>query len=86
MNHRITRWEWLPLVITIALFVAVEYVTYIEGSKLWADMAGVIYVLAAPGVYRLSRRLVSSRLRPANVGAETGDLIRPRRAPTSIQE
>lgn len=45
--------QWLPLLATGVLFVAVVYAAYAAASSTWADLAGLVYLLASPAVYRV---------------------------------
>lgn len=53
MRGRLGYRLWLPFALTVALWIALVFATAALISDTWADLAGLLYLLASPLVYRL---------------------------------
>lgn len=53
MRGRVDVRTWLPLVVTVAAWVLVVYVTARLVTDTWADLVGLLFLVASPFLYRL---------------------------------
>lgn len=43
---------WLPVVVTVAVWIALIFAIAALVSKMWADLIGLFYLMASPFIYR----------------------------------
>lgn len=54
--------EWLPVVATVSLFLLIVFATDAVASRTWADLVGLLYLVASPFLYRSLRSAVSESM------------------------
>ena len=67
-----------PFLGTLALFLLVSFGIDAVASTTWADLGGLVFLMASPAVFRGLKRLVPSELRWADLG------LRPERVPEVV--
>lgn len=43
---------WLPIVVTVSVWILMVFAVAAAVSKTWADLSGLLYLMASPFVYR----------------------------------
>lgn len=64
MRGRLGYRLWLPFALTATLWISLVFAVAALVSDTWADLAGLLYLLASPLVYRLFAWLVREDREP----------------------
>lgn len=43
---------WLPIIVTVIVWIGLVFVIAALASRMWADLIGLFYLLASPFIYR----------------------------------